>query len=529
MMAAMTVEAQAAPELPRLVVHILVDQLRTDYLEAFAPLYGEGGFRRLMSEARYYTDTQMPFRGPDRASAAACTSTGTTPFVNGIPGQTWLSRETLQPVFCVDDARYKGVQTDERTSPTHLLTTTVADELKLATAKRAIVVSIAPERDMAVLLAGHLADGIYWLNDNTGAWCSTTCYGTPPTWAFAYDRLSPLSSRLKDIEWEPVYDGAYESFHYFHANPEATAKAFSHRFKGDRRVRQFKSSALVNEEVQRLIDRCIEATTIGHDAVPDMLCVGLYAGTYDGQTVVTAPAELQDTYVRLDSTLAHIIYKVEKTYGRNAAMFVVSSTGYAETDASTYNYSQLGLATGTFSMERASLLLNMYLSAIFGQAQYVTTSRGSNIYLDAKLIEQRQLRLTDVLSRSKEFLAQMAGVRDVFAATDLTLAAGGTDAEATNPASLTAVRNAWHAARSGDIVIDIQPGWTVTPQNSNDYVASGHAHIPFPLFFLGPDTRSQRVTGTIPATVIAPTLASSLRIRGPNGSTVPPLPLSNNP
>lgn len=522
MLAAMSVDAQTAPELQRIVVSIVVDQLRTDYMEAFAPLYGEGGFKRLMSEARYYTDAQMPFRRPDRASAAACLSTGATPFVNGIPALSWLSRQTLQPIFCVDDARHKGHRTDERTSADGIVTSTVSDELKLATARNAIVYSIAAERELATLLAGHLADGAVWISDKNGAWCGTSYYGDLPGWISAFDMLSPLSSRLKDIAWEPVYDGAYESFHYFHSNAEAAKNGiFNHKFKGDRRLREFKTSALANEEVARLVERAFEATPIGRDNTPDLLYIGLYAGAFDQNTVVTAPAELQDTYVRLDSTLARVINKVEKTVGRGNALFVVCSTGYADTDAATFQYEQLGLETSTFNMERASLLTNMYLSAVFGQAQYVTATHGTHIYLDAKLIEQRQLRMADVLDRAEEFLAQMSGIRNIYTTTELVQAteAGGYAATpGAVPTGIAAVRNAWTPVRSGDIVVEVMPGWRVECQNGTSYVEPGMAHTPFPLFFLGADIKSQRISLPINSTVVAPTIAATLRIRAPNGS-----------
>ena len=142
-----SVDAQNSSELPRIVVNIVVDQLRTDYLEAFAPLYGEDGFKRLMAEARYYRDCQQPFRSADRASGAACISTGAIPFDNGVPALSWLSRQTSQPVFCVDDPQYAGHQTYEKSSPSRLLTTTLSDELEMATGKLSMVYSIAPERE----------------------------------------------------------------------------------------------------------------------------------------------------------------------------------------------------------------------------------------------------------------------------------------------------------------------------------------------------------------------------------------------
>ena len=117
MLAAMCgAEAQTAPELPRVVVSIMIDQLRTDYMEAFSSLYGTRGFRRLMNEGRSYSQVEYPFASPDRASAVACFVSGTSPYDNGIPSQRWLDRQTLRPIYCVDDSRYSGNLTAECSS-----------------------------------------------------------------------------------------------------------------------------------------------------------------------------------------------------------------------------------------------------------------------------------------------------------------------------------------------------------------------------------------------------------------------------
>ena len=212
LMALVSLDAQASAEQPRLVVHILVDQLRTDYLEAFTPLYVEGGFKRLMSEGRYYTDAQQPFSPVDRASAAATVMTGTTPSDHGIPSLKWLSRETLQPVYCVDDPKYKGLQTTDASSPKHLMTTTIADELEVTTGQFAVSYAIAPDRDVAVLLAGHVSDGAFWISDHTGSWCGTSYYGDYPSWASVYERMEPLSGRIGSMTWKPIYDTGKAAF-----------------------------------------------------------------------------------------------------------------------------------------------------------------------------------------------------------------------------------------------------------------------------------------------------------------------------
>ena len=514
LMALMSAEAQAS-DTPRLVVNILVDQLRTDYMEAFSSLYGEGGFRRLMNEARFYADAQHPFRGADRASAAATQATGTTPSDHGIVGLTWLSRATLQPLFCVDDARYKGLQTTERSSAAHLLTTTLSDELEQATGRRAVVYSICPERDMAVLLAGHAADGAFWIDDQTGSWCGTSYYGDYPGWAAVYERMEPLGTRLRRLEWTPRYEGAVSSFHQFHSASAEQKKGFSHKFAGDRRIRLFKQSALVNDEVCRFLQRCLDGSVVGRDYVPDLLNIGLYAANFDHRPVADSPAELQDTYVKLDSALSRIFTSVERVVGRGSALFVVSSTGYADADTDGRQLEALNIPTGQFDMDKASMLLNMYLGAIFGQAQYVEATRGGQFYLDRKLIEKQQLKLADVLARSEEFLAQMTGVREVYTSQRLILARQDTDAGC--------LRAGWNASASGDILVSLLPGWRLTGSNQTESQPAGQPYISYPLFFLGPTISPAHLTTPVSTTVVAPTLARCLHIRAPNGSREAPL------
>ena len=162
---------------PRLVINILVDQLRTDYLEAFMPLYGEEGWKRLLREGLIYEQAQYPLTHPDRACAAATIATGATPSYHGIVGTKWMDRTTLRPVFCVADAAYQGVGgTRENASPKYLGVSTIGDELKVATNGAAIVYALAPSRDAAVLAAGHAADGAVWIDDKQGVLTTSRYY-----------------------------------------------------------------------------------------------------------------------------------------------------------------------------------------------------------------------------------------------------------------------------------------------------------------------------------------------------------------
>ena len=161
--------AQSLQPAPRLVVNIAVDQLRTDYIEHFSPLYGENGLRKLLLQGTVYEAASYPFAPVDRASAIASIATGTTPHYNNIVATQWVDRNTLRPVLSTDDEEYG-------TSPQKMATSTISDELKISTKGAAIVYSVAQEKDAAVLSAGHAADGAFWLNDKNGTWTTSPYY-----------------------------------------------------------------------------------------------------------------------------------------------------------------------------------------------------------------------------------------------------------------------------------------------------------------------------------------------------------------
>lgn len=508
-------EAQNAPTLPRIVVNVMVDQLRTDYLEAFSPLFGERGFNRLLQDGCVYTQAEYPFAHPDRASSTACLHSGTVPYNNGIPAESWLDRQSLRPVFCVDDKNHGGLFTTESSSPVHLSVSTVGDELKVATEGRSIVISVSPFRDAAILSAGHAADACFWLNDHTGEWCSSSYYGEFPFWAQKYNRYQSLPDRINSIVWVPA-NNITGNFNYFISGGKKNS--FTHRFKGDRAYSQFKTSGMLNEEVNRFALHSIASTEMGMDPITDMLSVTYYAGNFDHRSASECPMELQDTYVRLDSALGQLIDDVENKVGKGNALFVVTSTGYCDEPASS-GLSRYRIPTGTFDMRRAEMLLNMYLIAVYGQGNWVESSLGNEIYLNLKYIEQRNVNLTELLEMSSAFLIQLSGVKDVYTSQRLSLGAW--------TPGISKLRNAYNPRRSGDIMIQIDPGWTIsetnstTPSKRNNI--SRESYLAFPLFIMGSNFVPRKIETPVTIDYVAPTVARVLRIRSPNGCGHPPL------
>ena len=512
LMVMMSAGAQTAPNVPRLVVNVVIDQLRTDYLEAFSPLYGESGFRRLMGKGRVYSQAEYPFALPDRASAVAALMSGATPYENGIVGERWLNRSTLHPVTCVADKEQTGHFTQEQVSPVNLAVTTITDELKVATEGKALVYSVAPNSDAALFAAGHAGDGAFWIDDETGHWCSTSYYNYQPNWLSYYNSSNHVSSEINSLVWEPLND-LVGNFNYFVSG--GMKKPFRHAFKGDRRFRQFKASALVNEEVNDFVSHCLQNSLLGIDPITDFLSVVYYAGNFDNRTVADYPMEMQDTYVRLDDQLGRLINMVEKKIGRERVLFIVTSTGYSDAEQTGEDLSRYRIPSGEFNITRAQLLLNMYLSAVYGQGQYVEASMANQLYFDLKGIEKKNINLSDLLERSADFLIQLSGVRDVY--TSQRLAQGAWTPGIRN------LRNAYNPRCSGDILIQVAPGWVLVNEQTGERLQHRESYMGFPLYFYGLDIEPEVVQQPVTVDRVAPTLARCMRIRAPNACSVAPL------
>lgn len=494
---------------PKLVVNIAIDQLRSDYLEAFEPLYGDEGFKRLFKQGLIYTNAYYPFSPIDRASAIAAIASGTTPYYNSIVGTRWLDKETLRPVYCVDDIKYTGLLTKEKSSPKNLSTSTIGDELKVSTNGKAIIYSVSPFRDSAILSAGHAADGTVWIDDEKGSWCSSSYYSISiPSWLQAYNSLHSLS-RIGDTSWEPA-NSISGNFCYFMSG--GIQKPFKHRFNSARRFREYKASGLVNESITQLALQCINSNGMGADKITDLLNITYYAGNFDHKPVSECQMELQDTYVRLDTEIGKLINNIEQRIGADNVLFVITSTGYSDEEST--DYSKYKIPSGSFNIVRTANLLNMYFSALWGQGKYVETCFGPQMFLNHRLFEQKLISLKEGAERAQEFLSQISGIRNVYTSLQLL---------SSNDQHIYKIRNGFHPERNGDILIEISPGWRLINENNMENQLSRASFIQFPIIIYGANTSAKRVDTPVTIDRIAPTIAKAIRIRAPNACSAEPL------
>lgn len=456
-----TAEMQAYELSPRLVVNITIDQLRSDYMEAFNSFYSANGFKRLLEQGVVYDGASYPFVPIDKSSATASISTGTTPFYNGIIGDNWLDRTSLQPTGSVEGGKNYH-------SPDKLKTSTIGDELKVSSQGKAIVYSFAAESNAAILLAGHSADGAYWLGSN-GLW-TTSGY---------YTKSIP--------KWVKDYNTEYQRL------------SGKRKFYGN------------NDNVVDMALAAITSNQMGADDVPDYLSVTLSAAKKDEKSDGDWQKDMGGIYQELDYAIGRLVNAIEKRVSLDKVMFVVTSTGYMEEKPS--DLSRYRIPTGTFYINRTANLLNMYLGAVYGSGRYVEQEYGNEIYLDRRLIEQKRISMSELLSRSQEFLLQSAGVADVY--TSQRLNSGNND--------ILKIRSGYNPTLSGDIIINVAPGWRLLNEDTGQTFMSRASIVPFPIIFFGASLAHERVSTPVTVDRIAPTIAKTIRIRAPNACTAAPL------
>jgi hypothetical protein len=499
--AASGLHAQQAANPPKLVISIVVDQLRDDYLHYFSPTFGAKGFKRLMNEGLVYHRVEFGFPNVGQASSVATIHTGAYPYFHGIVADKKYDFETLKEVSVVFDDNYIGNFTADHFSPLSLMSSTIGDELKIASEGRSDVFAIAPDAEEAILSAGHYADAAFWLDNYNGNWATTTYYKNVPWYIDRYNSNQTLSKN-SETTWIPSFV-SYDGFPY-----SKSLTPFKHIFskKDKDKYPKIKQSPFINTEITNLAATFFEYADFGKRTYPDFLSITYYAGNYLlAQQSEEFSWEIQDTYYRLDKEIERLLDLAEKKVGLNNVLVVLSSTGY-------YNYKNElpeGFEpTGKFYPDRCTALLNMYLMAIYGSGNWVQGYYHEQIYLNKKLIEDQKIDWNEILNKSAVFIAQFSGVQDVTTAAQWFVDDAGRAVD---------FRRGMHKKTSGDLFIELQPGWLTSYENRTEKTNNTrNTAVMSPLFFLGNNIKHAHVYRKIKATEIAPSITFVLRIRPPN-------------
>ncbi len=504
-------------EKPSVVIGMVVENMRPDYVQRYWEKFGPDGFKKLYSNGTVCTNVTMTQHKHSYASGTATIFTGVNPSVHGIIDKTWYDRLKQKVVESTEDDYYLTVGSDTKwgnASPKKLLSNTVTDNLKVFTQGNALVFSAAMNRETAVFAAGHAADGAYWFDPESGRMISSSFYvSTFPDWVrdFNSENYPEMYSfmnwvtLLPETEYtESVADdyqfekGYYEEWNTFpHKIARLTKKAEN--------FEPIKTTPYANLIIKDFAISLMENESLGEDEITDFFTINFSSMDYEHGSFGPVSVEMEDTYLYLDKYIGEIIDFAEKKYGKQNVIFFLTANTSASYPVD-YLKEEFHFPVNHFSPESAVALLTSYLNITYGQEQWIEYYSDLQIYLDHDLIRKNKINLNDMRDEVSNFINQFEGVQ-------LSLPAYQLEQGQSSNGLLSTLFKSYAKNRSGDLLFLLKEGW----QPSYKYKKVNYSdQSQIPLVFYGAFVSPRIVSDRYNAIDIAPTLCDILHIPYPD-------------
>lgn len=516
---------------PKLVVGIVVDQMRQEYLYRFEAKYGQGGFKRLMGEGFMLKNAHYNYAPTVTGPGHASIYTGTTPAIHGVIGNEFYDKELKKMVYCVEDPTQHliGSEASGGFSPWRMLSTTVTDELKLFTNKRAKVIAVSIKDRGSILPAGHMADAAYFPDGRGGKFITTSFYRNDlPTWVKTFNErnlvtkymaqpwttLLPIDQYTESGPDESPYErkiGGKEKMTFPYNFAEMAEKSgvgvFAYSPYANDYVTEFAKAALVGEQM-------------GKDEVPDFLAVSFSTPDILGHAVGPRSVELQDLYMRLDKNIEDLLKTLDKEVGvGNYTVFL--SADHAVADVPQY-LKDNKVPAGYFNEEYALAKLKEYLANFYPGKNLIEKISNEQVFLNHSAFDgdarTSGLDMFVVAELTGKFLMTLDGVSNYY--TEAVIKQSDFDEGGIKGKII----RGYHPKRSGDLAFVLEPGWfegNSVQGTTHGSPYSYDTHIPMLFFGFGVKQGTSAVYH--PITDIAPTVSVILGIMFPNGCTGQPI------
>jgi len=509
-----------AQQRPKLVVGIVVDQMRMEYLYRFSDDYSTKGFKRLMDQGFTFYNMNYNYVPTFTAPGHASIYTGTTPATHGIMGNDWYIRATGKSMYCTDDASVKtlveGTEKEGAMSPKNLLSTTITDELRMATNFKGKVIGLSIKDRGAILPAGHFANWAFWCA-KSGAFISSSFYGDKmPDWVTQFNDekhympyinkgwslLKPIETYNESLSDDNPYEGRLGK-----TLPPVFPYDLSKIYK-ETGMEVLKTTPFGNDFLAELAMRAIDKEGLGKDDITDFLAVSFSSTDYVGHTFGPRSMEIQDTYLRLDLTIATFLDYLDATVGKdNYLVFLTADHAVAENPI--YLKDHKYNVTNVLSKNIVASL-NKFSMDTFG-VNLVLSYSNFNVYLNRDVIKEKRLELIKVKQSFKDFLMTQAHVKRVYTEEEI-LAATGQDYY------LNFIFKGYDPKQNGDLVILEGTGYLESIETGTTHGTPNSYDTNVPLLFYGWNVPKGESYKKEYITEIAPTLSKMLKITFPNGT-----------
>ncbi len=509
-----------AQEKPKLVVGIVVDQMKMEYLYRFSNDFSKQGFKKLMSKGMVYHNMHFNYMPTYTAPGHASIYTGATPAIHGIVSNDWFNRSIGKSMYCTDDESVKtlvpGTDKEGMMSPKNLLTTTVTDELKMATNFKGKVIGLSLKDRGAILPAGHFADWAFWYA-KTGDFISSSFYGQKlPDWLTAFNQEKRYNnyiekgwSLLKPIE---DYDESLPDDNAYEGRLDKTkAPVFPYDLKSlasRKGADILRTSPFGNDILTDLAVKTIEMESLGKDNNTDFLAISYSSTDYVGHTFGPRSIELQDTYLRLDLNIASLLSYLNKNVGQGKYV-VFLTADHAAAENTTY-LKDHKYEVGNLSSKDVSKELKEFSTQTYGDNLILNYSN-HNVYFNRNIIKEKGLVLAQIKQSFKEFLMTRPEIRRVYTEEEI-LATTGADYY------LQAIFMGYDPKQNGDLVILNKTGFLEYQSTGTTHGSPNSYDTNVPLIFYGWHIPNGEIHSRKVITQIAPSLCQILKIPFTNGT-----------
>ncbi|NEN22446.1 alkaline phosphatase family protein [Cryomorpha ignava] len=518
--------AQKTENAPKLVVGIVVDQMKNEFLYRYADQYSEGGFLRLMNEGFYAANHQYTYMPTSTAPGHASIYTGTTPAVHGISANNWYDPHAKEIFYCVGDNSVKsvGLSTSAgQRSPKNLKTTTITDELKLFWNFRSKVISVSLKDRGAILPAGHLANGAYWYND--GVFITSSFYMDElPQWVTDFNNSGLANAYIKkgwqrfspDLEYKAstADDSPYEMIFAEEDRP-VLPKNLKKLAPHNRNADILKLTPFGNSIVLDFALKAIEEEELGKDAITDFLSVSFSSTDEIGHVYGTRAIEVEDTYIRLDADIAKLLNTLDEQIGKdNYIVFLTGDHGSAEVAQFSLDNKLPGGYIDTDSAAKAleEVMLTLHPSGM----DLVETLEGNELYFDKEKVAAAGLKISDLAEAVAERFAYFPGIYAAYPTADIVKSAS-------EEFPIKNLKRGIYPAVASDVIWVLNSGWmdygSVGTQHGTPWKYD--THVPFILY--GKGVKKGKIYRETNIRDIAPTLSMILQIPLPSGTTGTPI------
>jgi predicted AlkP superfamily pyrophosphatase or phosphodiesterase len=512
---------------PKLVVGIVVDQMRYDYLTRFWNQYGDGGFKRMVNDGFNCKNNHFNYAPTVTGAGHASVYTGTTPSVHGIIGNDWYDKYADESVYCAGDPDYISVGTTSnagKMSPHRMQTTTITDQVRLHTQMRGKVIAVAIKDRGAVLPGGHTANAAYWFDGGSeGNWISSSYYMDQlPQWVRDFnsqksvDQYKKPWATLKDIN--SYMESGTDNNNYEGLFDGQSTPTFPHDLVGlwdaNGKYSILKSTPYGNSLTADFALEAVDKEMLGADSFTDFLAISFSSTDYVGHKWGVNSKEVEDTYLRLDQDLKRIFDTLDKKVG--AGEYTVFLTAdHAAINVPAFLRDQK-LPGGLVDSKKMEDRLTEYLKYTYGTTDIVKKTSNNQLFLDYKVIKSLDLDIDDVEEELALELLQYDGIYNVFTANQMWQ-------NQYTSGIPRIVQNGFNQKRSGDVLFVFDPG-------SGNYGATGSTHgSPWnydthaPLLFYGKGIKKGSTVNRTEISDIAPTIAALMGMNPPSGTTGEPI------